>query len=95
MTVNIYYDKDCPETLDETVALIEQAGGRAVVVRVDHSREEDVANLAARVRSEAGRLPIVRYSDSTPRDSYETERDALASHRDRAPSERWPLESQR
>jgi NAD(P)-dependent dehydrogenase (short-subunit alcohol dehydrogenase family) len=50
---------DRPETLDETVALIEQAGGRAVAVRVDHTREEEVANLAARVRTEAGRLDVL------------------------------------
>jgi NAD(P)-dependent dehydrogenase (short-subunit alcohol dehydrogenase family) len=50
---------DRPETLDETVALIEQAGGRAVAVRVDHTREEEVAGLAARVRSEAGRLDVL------------------------------------
>jgi NAD(P)-dependent dehydrogenase (short-subunit alcohol dehydrogenase family) len=50
---------DRPETLDETVALIEAAGGRAVAVRVDHTREEDVAGLAARVRSEAGRLDVL------------------------------------
>jgi NAD(P)-dependent dehydrogenase (short-subunit alcohol dehydrogenase family) len=48
-----------PETIDETVALIEQAGGRAVAVRVDHTREEEVAALAARVRNEAGRLDVL------------------------------------
>jgi NAD(P)-dependent dehydrogenase (short-subunit alcohol dehydrogenase family) len=45
---------DRPETIDETVSLIEQAGGRAVAVRVDHTREEGVADLAARVRNDAG-----------------------------------------
>ena len=50
---------DRPETLDETVALIERAGGRAIAVRVDHTCEEDVANLAARVRGEAGRLDVL------------------------------------
>jgi NAD(P)-dependent dehydrogenase (short-subunit alcohol dehydrogenase family) len=50
---------DRPETVDETVALIEQAGGRAVAVRVDHTREEEVAGLAARVRTEAGRLDVL------------------------------------
>ena len=50
---------DRPETLDETVALIAQAGGRAVAVRVDHTREAEVAGLAARVRAEAGRLDIL------------------------------------
>jgi len=50
---------DRPETLDETVALIEQAGGRAVAVRVDHTREEEVASLANRVRKDAGRLDVL------------------------------------
>lgn len=48
-----------PETLDETVALIEQAGGRAVAIRVDHTQEAEVAELAARVTREAGRLDIL------------------------------------
>src|SRR5690242_18163529 len=43
-----------PETIDETVTMIRQAGGRAVAVRVDHTCEEEVANLAARLRSEVG-----------------------------------------
>jgi NAD(P)-dependent dehydrogenase (short-subunit alcohol dehydrogenase family) len=50
---------DRPERLDETVALIEQAGGRAVAVRVDHTQEEEVASLAARIRGEQGRLDIL------------------------------------
>src|SRR5436190_7512514 len=50
---------DRPETIDDTVAMIEQAGGRAVAVRVDHTREEEVASLAARVRHDAGRLDVL------------------------------------
>jgi NAD(P)-dependent dehydrogenase (short-subunit alcohol dehydrogenase family) len=50
---------DRPETIDETVALIGQAGGRAVAVRVDHTREEEVAGLAARIRNDAGRLDVL------------------------------------
>ena len=50
---------DRPETIDQTVALIEEAGGRAVAVRVDHTREEEVARLAARIRDEAGRLDVL------------------------------------
>src|SRR5882724_3373324 len=56
---------DRPETLDETVALIEEAGGRAVGLRVDHTREEEVAQLAARVRNEAGRLDVLVNSRRT------------------------------
>ncbi len=50
---------DRPETIDETAALINQAGGRAVAVRTDHTREEEVASLAARVRNETGRLDVL------------------------------------
>jgi NAD(P)-dependent dehydrogenase (short-subunit alcohol dehydrogenase family) len=50
---------DRPETLDETAALIGEAGGRAVAVRVDHTREAEVASLAQRVRDEAGRLDVL------------------------------------
>ena len=50
---------DRPETIDETVALIEAAGGRAIAVRVDHTSQKEVEQLAARVRDDAGRLDIV------------------------------------
>jgi len=48
-----------PETIDETVALIEQAGGKAIAVQLDHTREEDVAKLAARIRDDSGRLDVL------------------------------------
>lgn len=50
---------DRPETIDETVALIEAAGGRATAVQVDHTREVEVVRLATRIREEAGRLDIL------------------------------------
>jgi NAD(P)-dependent dehydrogenase (short-subunit alcohol dehydrogenase family) len=50
---------DRPETIDETAALIEAAGGRAVAVRVDHTDEAQVAALAGRVRAEQGRLDVL------------------------------------
>lgn len=50
---------DRPETIDETVALIEAAGGRAIAVRVDHTNEDEVAALAGRVRGEAGRCDVL------------------------------------
>lgn len=50
---------DRPETLDETIALIEQAGGRAIAVRIDHTQEAEVASLAQRIRNEAGRLDVL------------------------------------
>src|SRR5215472_219421 len=50
---------DRPETIDETVALIEQAGGRAVAVRTDHTSEKEVEGLATRIRNERGRLDVL------------------------------------
>ena len=48
-----------PETTDQTAALIEQAGGRAVAIQVDHTQEQEVVALAARIRDDAGRLDIL------------------------------------
>lgn len=50
---------DRPETVDQTAALIRQAGGEAVAVRVDHTLPEEVEALAARIRREAGRLDVL------------------------------------
>lgn len=50
---------DRPETIDETAELIRAAGGQAVAVRVDHTREAEVADLADRIRREAGRLDVL------------------------------------
>jgi NAD(P)-dependent dehydrogenase (short-subunit alcohol dehydrogenase family) len=48
-----------PETIDETARLIDEAGGTAVAVRVDHTQEAEVAALAARIRAEDGRLDVL------------------------------------
>jgi NAD(P)-dependent dehydrogenase (short-subunit alcohol dehydrogenase family) len=48
-----------PETIDETAALIEAAGGKAIPVRVDHTVEGEVEALFARIEREQGRLDIV------------------------------------
>jgi NAD(P)-dependent dehydrogenase (short-subunit alcohol dehydrogenase family) len=50
---------DRRETLDETVTLIEEAGGQAALVRVDHTNGDEVARLADRVRDETGRLDVL------------------------------------
>ena len=50
---------DRPETIEETAELITQAGGRAVAVAADHTHEDEVASLAARIRTEAGRLDVL------------------------------------
>lgn len=48
-----------PETLEETAALVTAAGGEGVAVRVDHTREDEVAALVARIETERGRLDIL------------------------------------
>lgn len=48
-----------PETVDETAALIEAAGGRAIAVRVDHTVEAEVEALVARIVKEYGRLDVL------------------------------------
>lgn len=49
-----------PETIEETAELIAAAGGHGIAVRVDHTEEEEVAALFAKVREEQnGRLDIL------------------------------------
>jgi NAD(P)-dependent dehydrogenase (short-subunit alcohol dehydrogenase family) len=48
-----------PETINETAALIKRAGGTAIAVRVDHTREREVAALFRRIRRAHKRLDIV------------------------------------
>jgi NAD(P)-dependent dehydrogenase (short-subunit alcohol dehydrogenase family) len=48
-----------PETIEETAALVDEHGGRGVAVRVDHTREEEVIALVARIEAEHGRLDVL------------------------------------
>jgi len=48
-----------PETIEETAELVEQAGGRAIAIQVDHLVPEQVRSLVARVEREQGRLDIL------------------------------------
>ena len=48
-----------PETIDETVDMIEAAGGTAIAVRVDHTVEADVEALFGRIDREHGRLDVL------------------------------------
>ncbi|HEX5604119.1 MAG TPA: SDR family NAD(P)-dependent oxidoreductase, partial [Pyrinomonadaceae bacterium] len=47
-----------PETIEETAALTEKEGGRAVAVQVDHLDPAQVQTLVQRIESEQGRLDI-------------------------------------
>lgn len=48
-----------PETIEETAALVDSAGGRAIAVRVDHLVPDDVRALVARIERERGALHIL------------------------------------
>lgn len=48
-----------PETIEETAELVAAAGGRGVAAQVDHTVEEQVEALCARIRQEQGRLDVL------------------------------------
>ena len=48
-----------PETIDETAAMINDAGGTAIAVRVDHTVESEVKALFARITRTHRRIDIV------------------------------------
>ena len=52
-------EMDRPETIEETAALVDRAGGRGIAVRVDHLVPDDVRALVARIEDEQGRLHLL------------------------------------
>ena len=48
-----------PETIEETAALVDAAGGRGIAVRVDHLIPDDVRALIDRIRDERGKLHVL------------------------------------
>jgi NAD(P)-dependent dehydrogenase (short-subunit alcohol dehydrogenase family) len=48
-----------PETIEETAALVDEAGGRGIAVQVDHLVPEEVSALVDRIRREQGKLDIL------------------------------------
>jgi NAD(P)-dependent dehydrogenase (short-subunit alcohol dehydrogenase family) len=52
-------EMDRPETIEETAALVDQAGGRGIAVRVDHLVPDEVRALVARIRDEQGGLHVL------------------------------------
>ena len=48
-----------PETIEDTADLVTEAGGRGVALAVDHDDPEQVAELAATVRRDFGRLDVL------------------------------------
>jgi NAD(P)-dependent dehydrogenase (short-subunit alcohol dehydrogenase family) len=52
-------EMDRPETIEETAALVDEAGGRGIPVRVDHLEPEQVRALVERIDREQGRLDVL------------------------------------
>ena len=48
-----------PETIEETAALVDQAGGRGIAVRVDHLVPDEVRALVERIAREHGALHVL------------------------------------
>jgi len=48
-----------PETIQETAALVDQAGGRGIAVQIDHLIPDQVRALVTRIESEQGALHIL------------------------------------
>jgi NAD(P)-dependent dehydrogenase (short-subunit alcohol dehydrogenase family) len=48
-----------PEALEDTAALVDQAGGKGIAVRVDHLQEVEVQGLVQRIRREQGGLDLL------------------------------------
>jgi NAD(P)-dependent dehydrogenase (short-subunit alcohol dehydrogenase family) len=48
-----------PETIEETAALVDEAGGRGIAVRVDHLEPDQVRALVERIDREQGRLDVL------------------------------------
>ena len=48
-----------PETIEETAALVDEAGGRGIAVQVDHLEPAQVRALVERIEREQGRLDIL------------------------------------
>ena len=48
-----------PETIDETAAMVTAAGGKAIALRVDHTKEEEVKALFRRILRAHKRIDVV------------------------------------
>jgi NAD(P)-dependent dehydrogenase (short-subunit alcohol dehydrogenase family) len=48
-----------PETIEETAALVDQAGGRGIAAQVDHLVPDEVSALVTRIKDEQGALHVL------------------------------------
>src|ERR1043165_3353750 len=52
-------EMDRPETIEETAALVDEAGGRGIAVAVDHLQPDAVRTLVERIGREQGALHVL------------------------------------
>ncbi len=52
-------EMDRPETIEETAALVDEAGGHGIAVRVDHLAPDEVRALVARIEQEQAGLHVL------------------------------------
>src|ERR1700681_4056295 len=52
-------EMDRPETIEETAALVDEAGGRGIPVQVDHLVPDEVSALVTRIKGEPGCLQLL------------------------------------
>jgi len=52
-------EMDRPETIEETAALVDEAGGRGLAVQVDHLVPDEVRALVTRIETEQGKLHVL------------------------------------
>ena len=48
-----------PETIEETAALVDEAGGRGIAIQVDHLVPDEVSALVTRIKDEQGCLHVL------------------------------------
>ena len=58
-TLSARSEMDRPETIEETAALVDAAGGHGIAVQVDHLVPDEVQALVARIEREHGALHIL------------------------------------
>ena len=52
-------ERNRPETIEQTAALVDEAGGRGIAIQVDHLIPEQVRALVARIQDEQGALHVL------------------------------------
>src|SRR5690625_4733126 len=54
---------DWPGTIDETVSLIKETGGKGIAIRCDHTNESEVEAVMQKIEKEQGKIDIIVNND--------------------------------